>query len=303
MDKDSIKKVLIIGAGTMGRQISIPCALAGCDVVVYDIKQEAVDKALATIPKFMKAMIEWKTITEEQAADAMKRITGTTDAAAAAKDCDFVSESVPEDPALKGKIFAQFNGLCPERAVFTTNTSTLLPSMFAEQTGRPDRFLAFHFHDVRITTVVDIMPHPGTSPGTVALVKGFAERMGQLPIVMTKESHGYVFNAMISALFFSAQTLAANGVAAVDDIDRAWMGVTHMVFGPFGMMDSVGIDTVWHITDFWARKKKDPQAIRNADFLKKYVDEGTLGQKTRRGFYEYPNPAYARPGFLKGEGK
>lgn len=300
MKIDDVKKVLIIGGGTMGQQISVPCAIGGYDVVIYDIKDEVLRTARERIGRLVQGFVDWKKITPEEADAALARISMTTDAAAAAADADIVSESVPEDPSLKGKIFSQFNALCPERTVFTTNTSTLLPSMFAEATGRPDRFLAFHFHDIRITNVVDIMPHPGTDPAVVSLVQAFAERTGQLPIMMTKESHGYVFNAMISTLFFSAQTLAANGVASVEDIDRAWMGVTHMMVGPFGMMDSVGIDTVWHITNYWAQKRKDPQAMKNADLMKRYVDEGRLGQKTRKGFYEYPNPKYSQPEFLKG---
>jgi len=89
-------------------------------------------------------------------------------------------------------------------------------------------------------------------------------------------------------------------VAAVEDIDRAWMGVTHMGIGPFGLMDSVGLDTVWHITNYWAVKRNDPQALKNAELMKKYVDKGRLGQKSKHGFYEYPNPAYTKPDFLKG---
>jgi 3-hydroxybutyryl-CoA dehydrogenase len=298
---EDVKKVLVIGAGTMGQQICVPCALGGYEVIIYDIKEEMLQTARRRIQNIFKGSVEWKKITQAESDAAFARISYTTDAARAAENADIVSESVPEDPALKGKVFAQFNALCPERTVFTTNTSTLLPSYFAAQTGRPEKFLAYHFHDTRMTNVVDIMPHPGTSPETIELVKAFAERTGQLPIMLTKENHGYVFNAMLSALFFSAQSLAANEVASVEDIDRAWMGVTHMMIGPFGIMDSIGLDTVWHITNFWAQKNKDPQAMRNADLMKKYVDQGRLGQKCKRGFYEYPGPSYSRPGFLKGE--
>ena len=179
-----------------------------------------------------------------------------------ARDIDIVSESVPEDPKLKGEIFSKIHGACPERTIFTTNTSTLLPSMFAQATGRPEKLAALHFHDVRISTIVDVMPHPGTSRETVELVRDFAVRIGQTPIVMERESPGYVFNFMLSNLFQSAQTLAANGVASVEDIDRSWMGVTHMITGPFGIMDSVGLDTVWKITNYWARDTEEPAAAQ-----------------------------------------
>jgi 3-hydroxybutyryl-CoA dehydrogenase len=127
-------------------------------------------------------------------------------------DNALISESVPEDPELKGKVLARFNEICPVKTIFTTNTSSLLPSMFAEATGRPARFAAFHFHDTRFNNIVDIMPHPGTSSETMALIENFARRIGLVPIVMKKENNGYVFNAMLMELLKSAQSLAANGV-------------------------------------------------------------------------------------------
>jgi 3-hydroxyacyl-CoA dehydrogenase len=136
-----------------------------------------------------------------------------SDPVAAAAEADIVSESVPEDPALKGRVLGQFNELCAERTIFTTNTSTLLPSMFAAATGRPDRFAALHFHT----------------------------------------------------------------------------------------LDDVGLDTVWDITDYWARQTGDPQTRTNADFVRGYLDQGRLGVKSGYGFYRYPNPAYQAPGFLESE--
>jgi len=151
-----------------------------------------------------------------------------------------------------------------------------------------------------MTNVVDVMPHPGTAPEFVELVKEFAEKTGLAPIVLHKESMGYVFNYMFTNLFDSALTLAANDVAVVEDIDRVWMGIMRTLIGPFGLMDSVGLDTVWHVSNFWAKYTGDPVKIRNVEFVKKYVDRGELGQKTRKGFYTYPNPAFVSPDFLKG---
>lgn len=300
MNVNDIKKVLLLGAGTMGQQISVPMSLAGFDVVIYDINEEMFPKAMRRIPKIMSGMVLWKKITQEQADEAMKRITTTSDPEIAAKEADIIIESVPEKPDLKIKIFSQFNQLCPERTIFTTNTSTLLPSWIAAGTGRPEKFLAFHFHDVSLTNVVDIMPHPGTSKETIELVKQFAEKAGQLPIMLKKESSGYVFNFMLGALFHAAETLATKDIASIEDIDRAWMGVTHMLQGPFGMMDGIGLDTILSVNEYWAAKFKDPQWIKNAEFIKTYVEKGHLGMKTKKGFYEYPKPAYNQPDFLKG---
>jgi 3-hydroxybutyryl-CoA dehydrogenase len=172
--------------------------------------------------------------------------------------------------------------------------------MFADVMGRPEKLAALHFHDLRSTNIVDLMPHPGTAPQVVDLVRDFAESIGQIVIMLQRENSGYVFNTLLSSLFSSALTLASRNVATVRDIDRSWMGVMHTPMGPFGIMDQIGLSTVWIITDYWAKKTGDAQARANADFLKQYVDKRLLGLKTNQGFYSYPNPAYADQKFLLG---
>jgi len=299
---EDIKTVLIVGSGNMGQQIGFQCAASGYDVIFYDVSQEMLDKAMRRVAKLAGNYIDGGRLAREEADAALGRIRMESDAQKAGESADFISESVPEDPELKAKVFAQFHKVCPPHTIFTTNTSSLVPSMFAEATGRPEKFAAFHFHDTRFSNVVDIMPHPGTSDETVALIEAFAERIGQVAILLKKENFGYVFNAMLMELLRSAQSLAANGVAEVKDVDRAWMGVMHTMVGPFGIMDSIGIDTVWKVTDYWARQLNDEQAIANADFLKKYVDTGELGVKTGKGFYTYPDAAFLKPGFIEGKG-
>jgi len=291
---------LIIGGGTMGRQIALHFAMHGCNVVIYDIQEEFLTKALSGIQKIAGSYVRLKRITQEAAETAIGRIKTTTIPEEAAADIDLVSEAVPEDPVLKGKVFSLFHSLCPPRTIFTTNTSTLLPSMFAEVTGRPEKFLALHFHDLRTSAVVDIMPHSGTNEETIHVVQGFAKRMELIDILLRKESSGYVFNAMFAAFLGSAQTLAANDIASIEDIDRAWMGVMNMPIGPFGLMDSVGIDTAWMVTAYWAKQTGDAQSQKNADFLKQFVDRGEVGQKTGKGFYRYPGPLFRQPGFIAG---
>jgi 3-hydroxybutyryl-CoA dehydrogenase len=297
---DDIRKILIIGAGTMGQQIAFQCAISGYEAVLYDVNPEVLETCMKRITKLAGSFRNSGRLSPEEAEAALKRICCSSRAEDAAKDADIVSESVPEDPALKARVFSQFHLLCPAHAIFTTNTSTLIPSMFSEATGRPDKFAALHFHDIRVTSIVDIMPHAGTSAETLALIQAFASRIGQVAILLKKENYGYVFNAMLTEVFKAAQTLAARGVAEVEDIDRAWMGIMHTPVGPFGMMDSIGLDTVWKVTDYWAGKLKDPQALANAAFMKGYVDAGRLGAKCGRGFYRYPGPAFAAPQFLDG---
>jgi len=300
MQIDDVRRVLIIGSGTMGLQIGLQCATHGYAVALYDNDPGALEAGMARLRGYADDQVRAGVIDAAGRERALGAITTTTDQALAAAEVDLVSESVPEDPALKGRVLGQFNALCPPRTIFTTNTSSLLPSMFAAATGRPDRFAALHFHQpVWSGNVVDVMPHPGTSQDTTELLLAFARRIGQIPIHLRKESYGYVFNAMYNAINTAAVTLVANGVASLDDVDRAWMGIFKMPIGPFGMLDDVGLDTVWHITDYWAHQLGDAQLRTNADFLKTYLDRGCLGVKSGEGFYHYPDPAYARPGFVE----
>lgn len=297
---DDVHTVLVIGAGTLGGQIALQCAMSGCNVNLYDISDDALAKGMALVEGYTRSLLADGTLSADQSTAALGRIRPTTDAHTAAQ-ADLVSESVPEDPQLKGQVFAQFNRLCPEHTIFTTNTSTLVPSMFAAATGRPDRFAALHFHGyVWVSNVVDIMPHPGTAPQTLDLLEAFAHRIGQIPIRLESENYGYVFNAMLNALLRTATSLAARQVTSFENVDRAWMGVMKMPVGPFGILDTIGLETARDINQYWAERLNDPELQHNADFLKTYVDRGWLGVKTGRGFYTYPDPDYAQPGFIRG---
>ena len=302
MNAEDIRRVLVVGAGTMGRQIALQCALHGLDVDLYDAAPAALQSARAEIDGTVAYFARAGRLPAAEAAATAARVTVAADLAAAAARADLVSESVPEDPALKGRVFAELDALCPPRTVFTTNSSTLLPSMFAAATGRPERFAALHFHlPPWEANVVDVMAHSATAPEVVDLLVAFARRIGQIPIVAGRESSGYVFNAMLSALNGAALKLAAGGVASVADVDRAWMGVMKTPIGPFGIMDMVGLETVWQITDYWATALDDPELRANADFVKDYIDRGRLGRKNGHGFYDYPHPAFADEHFLQGQ--
>lgn len=300
MQIEDVRRVAVVGAGTMGQQIAFQCAGHGYDVAVYDVDPAALEQADARIDAYAGGLEAGGIITAEQRTSARARITLTPDLATAAGEADVLSEAVPEDPDLKGRVLAGFHAACPPRTVFMTNTSTLVPSQFAKASRRPDRLLALHFHlPVWVNNLVDVMPHAGTDPEVTQLVLAFARRIGQVPIELHREWGGYVFNTMYGALNRAAITLAQQEVATIEDIDRAWMHVTKAPVGPLGALDAVGLDTVWTITDYWARQLRDDQLKANAKFLKAYVDRGDLGVKSGRGFYTYPDPAYAQPGFIK----
>jgi 3-hydroxybutyryl-CoA dehydrogenase len=303
MQIGDVRRVVVVGAGTMGQQIGFQCAAHDFDVVLYDVSADVLDSARERVEAYAERLLSEGAITAELRDSAKARVTTTSDRSVAAANADLISEAVPEDPKLKGTVFAEFDALCPERTIFMTNSSTLLPSQFAKASGRPDRLVALHFHlPVWTTNVVDVMPHKQTRPEVTALVVEFARRIGQIPIELRREHHGYVFNAMYTAVNREAITMAERGVASIEDVDRAWMAVTRTPSGPFGSLDVVGIDTAWKITDYWARRLFWVRQLRrNASFLRAYVDRGELGVKTGKGFYSYPDPAFQRPGFVDGE--
>jgi len=297
----NIRRVLIVGSGTMGMEIGLQCALFGCDVSLADADPAVLASLHDRARAYGQEIVAAGFLDAAGLEGTLARMTPVAAASDGAAGADLVVECVPEDPVLKGRVFAELDPVCPPRTIFATNTSTLLPSMFAAATGRPARVASFHFHlPVWRSNVVDVMPHAGTDPEVTEALVTFARRIGQVPIRLARESHGYVFNAIYSAVNRESMTLVANGVATAEDVDRAWMGIFKMPVGPFGMLDDVGLDTVWHITDFWARTLGDDQLSRNADLLRGYLDRGRLGRKSGAGFYDYPDPAYARPGFVAG---
>ena len=291
-----IKNVLILGSGTLGLRIALANALNGYNVTVYDIREEAFVQAKKIQAGVIKFLIKNGTISQDAADNALKNQVFTTDAKTAAANADLVSESVTEDLELKKKVWKQFGELCPSHTIFTTNTSSLLPSLFADETGRPNLFCALHFHDVFYANVVDIMPNPKTEDWIIPLLKEYGESIQQTPVIIKRENPGYIFNAMLIAVIGAAGALVTYDVASIEDVDRSWMGNFKMPKGPFGILDEIGLDTAWHVIHVF----KDEKSKRFAGLLKKYIDEGKLGIKVGQGFYTYPNPTFQDDSFIAG---
>ena len=291
----TIHKICILGAGTLGSRVALQSSISGFQVSIYDIHQKSLDFGRKTMEKILRQLVKGGQLSESQVPEIFSRILFTLDPLEAVADADFINESVTEEVDIKKKVWKQFGEIAPEKTWFTTNTSYLLPSMFAEESSRPAKFCAFHFHDVFYSRVVDIMPHPGTDPAMIPMLEELGRKLNQVPVLVKKENPGYIFNTMLMALIGAAGKLLTREVGSIEDIDRSWMVNFHMPMGPFGILDSIGLDTAWHVT----HKMPDAASQAFAALLKTYIDQGKLGEKTGEGFYSYPSPTYRNPDFVK----
>jgi len=292
---EDIKTVMIAGAGTLGLRIALRCALDGYIVKMFDISDGQLASAQAMQAKLTRSFLRTGKITQEQADLAKENLSVTSDIDEAVKGVDLISESVIENLGLKRNFYADLTPRLEKGVIVTTNTSYLLPSDLLDSIQEPELFCALHFHDVFNQFVVDIMPHPTTDQTVVGLLMEFGKRINQIPVFVRKESSGYMFNAMLMSILGEASDLYANGVGSFQDIDRSFMGNFGTLAGPFGMMDQVGLDTVWHIISV----RDDERSKVFAGIIKSYVDQGKLGYKSGEGFYRYPGPEFAQPEFLK----
>ena len=289
-----IKNVCILGAGTLGTRVALQSALSGYKVALYDISPTALEKSKSIMEKIVQQLAKSSGLDAEAGLNAISGITFTDNPNVAVLDADIINESVLEDVEVKNQVWELFGQIAPEKTIFTTNTSFLLSSMFAEISGRPAKFCALHFHDVFYAKVVDIMPHTGTDEKLIPVLMEFGKTLEQVPVLVKKENPGYIFNSMLMAFIGAAGKLLTGEVASIEDIDKSWMVNFRMPSGPFGILDTIGLDTAWHVT----HKMPDKASQAFASLLKKYIDAGKLGEKTGEGFYTYPNPAFKAPGFL-----
>lgn len=281
-----IKQVTVIGTGVLGSQIAYQTAYSGFTVAVYDINDEVIGKARdVTFPGLAKTYLaEVKDADQEKVDAALKRLSFHTDYASAAADADIVIEAAPEKLELKEQIFAELNKVAPERTIFCTNSSTLLPSDIAPSTGRSDRFLAMHFANrVWQFNTAEIMGTPETSPEVFEQVVEFGRQIGMVPIPMHKEKAGYVLNSLLVPLLSAAAGLAAGDYADPKSVDDVWRIATGAPLGPFQIYDVIGLNTPYNIM-----MSGDAEQQKLGAWLKEnYIDKGRLGMASGHGFYDY----------------
>ncbi|MFJ9714051.1 3-hydroxyacyl-CoA dehydrogenase [Streptomyces sp. NPDC101234] len=294
-----LDKVTVLGSGVLGGQIAWHSAFKGKTVTVYDISPDAIERCRGVHHRYAAVYRSEVGADDADIAATRKRLTYATDLAAAVAQADLVIEAVPEIPEVKTALYKEMAGLLPPDTLVATNSSTFLPRDFAPATGRPEKFCALHFsNNIWAMNFVEIMAHPDASPQTLTEVTEFAVEIGMLPIPLRKEQNGYVVNTWLVPFLNAAQTLVTNGIATPEDVDRTFL-YTGARFGPLGMMDMIGMKTVFDVLSHWGQESGDAQMIANADYVKEnFLDRGRLGVQTGKGYYDYPDPSYQRPGFL-----
>lgn len=286
----TIKNVTIIGAGVLGSQIAFQTAFHGFDVTVYDINEQAVAAGKEKLQKLVPIYGEYFN-NKQQAEEAMERLTLTSDLKESVSNADLMIESVPEFKDIKIDFYKKVANLAPEKTIFATNSSTMIPSDFKEYTGRPEKFLALHFaNEVWKNNTAEVMGHAGTDKQYEEELLKFAEEIGMLPIHVKKEQPGYIVNSLLVPLLQAAEILYANGVGEIEDIDHTWMAATGAPVGPFGMLDVIGLTTAYNVAQMSALSNRQMGSV--AEMLKEYIDAGKLGTATGEGFYKYPHPSY-----------
>ncbi|MBV8328408.1 3-hydroxyacyl-CoA dehydrogenase [Chryseobacterium sp.] len=295
------KNITVAGSGVLGYQIAFQTAYHGFKVTVYDINDDVLEKAKKKFTVLSEAYQHDLNATQEQLDITFKNLSYSSDLATAVKDADLLIEAVPEDPAIKTEFYHQLARVAPEKTVFATNSSTLLPSEFAEATGRPEKFVALHFaNEIWKHNTGEVMRHSGTSQEVFDSVIQFAKAIGMVALPIHKEQPGYIVNSLLVPLLGAAVNLWIDEVSDIETIDKTWMVATGAPTGPFGILDVVGITTAYNINKMEAEETQDPLKIKAVEKLKtEYIDQGKLGVLSGEGFYKYPNPAYQDKDFLK----
>ena len=281
----AIQNIAVLGAGQMGNGITQVAAAAGYNVTMIDIKQDFVEKGLATIERSLGKLVSKERMSQEDADATLARISLSTERADCA-DCDLVVEAVPEIVDLKTSIFAELDGICKPETILASNTSSISISTIADATNRPDKVIGMHFmNPVPIMKLVEVINGDKTSAQTNAAVIEASQQMGKTAL-SCNDSPGFISNRILCPMLNEAILALQEGVAEPEAIDGIMkLGMNHPI-GPLALSDLIGLDTVLHIMNVLHEGLKQ-EKYAPAPLLVKMVEEGKLGRKTGQGFYSY----------------
>lgn len=279
------EKIGVIGAGTMGNGIAQTAAANGFDVLMVDVSSDAVQRGVANIDKSLSRFVKKETLSEEQKAQALARVSTST-TLDDLRDCRFIIEAASENFEIKRQIFATLNQVTASDAILSSNTSSISITKIAAVTDRPDKVIGMHFFNpVPLMKLVEVIRGIATSDETYAAVKSLSERLGKVPIECN-DSPGFISNRVLMPMINEAIFALHEGVASKEAIDEIMkLGMNHPM-GPLTLADFIGLDVCLSILNVLHEGLGDPK-YRPCPLLRKYVDAGWLGRKSGRGFYEY----------------
>ncbi len=275
----------VIGAGQMGAGIAQVAAQAGLSVLVTDVNQGALDRGKKTVADSLARVVKKELLSQALADAASARITWGLHTAGHAKN-QFVVEAASENEALKKKIFAELDSVCPAETVFASNTSSISITRLASATKRPERFIGMHFmNPVPLMKLVEVIRGIATSDSTYALTKSLAERIGKTTTV-SKDYPGFLANRILMPMINEAFYAWMEGVGSPEDIDTTMKLGTNQPMGPLTLADFIGLDTCLAIMEVLHDGLGDAK-YRPCPLLRQHVDAGWLGKKVGRGVYRY----------------
>ena len=290
-----VKNITVLGSGVMGHGIAQVSAAAGYDVVLCDIKQEFLERAMEKIRWSLDKMVSKKRISEAEKGEILGRIRPVVDLGEAARGAHLVIEVVPETMDIKKKVYAELDRVADAGTVFASNTSTLPITEIAGTTSRPDRFIGIHFFNPpQIMNLVEIIPGEGTSPETVEMTRGYVRSLNKEGVLCKRDVPGFIVNRLFIPAVHEACYARDRTGASLEEIDSAVKFRLGFPMGVFELADFTGMDVIHKATvEMHLRDKK---VIRPHPEIKRLFDEGRLGQKSGEGFYRYSDDMYGRVG-------
>ncbi|MBD7938389.1 3-hydroxyacyl-CoA dehydrogenase [Cytobacillus sp. Sa5YUA1] len=288
-----MSKIVVVGSGVMGRGIAYVSAVGGYEVVLNDIKEEALNSAKKEIESIFAKGVSRGKILSEQSAAAQANLSYATDLKQVVADADLVIEAVPEIASIKKDIFETIEQYAPEHCRFASNTSTMSPTEIGSYTNRPEKTIAMHFFNpVHKMPLIEIIRGLETNDDTVAFIEGVADKMGKETVVVN-EFPGFVTSRMSALVGNEAFYMLQEGLGTPEDIDKAIKLGLNYPMGPFELVDLVGLDA--RLNNLRYLHEKLGEKYRPAPLLEQYVKAGRLGRKSGKGVYDYTKKTEEAP--------